>query len=173
MGFLGKVSLQKYFAKISMKFSQPPRNVHALPWRKDCMCANFRNFPQSFHTTSCKNPFANDPISELRMFGNIICTHGRPTEDYLPCNELCSHGKCLWFSKVCFGPNRVGQPKSPPHARVWEFSFSTILKSSSPLKNSTPRPHSDRKTVPRGNLGRSGMHVFGHSAQFGAPFLTP
>ena len=69
MGSFGKGSLQKnsaHFREISANFLQ---NFCTLSCRnKTHFLRNFHNISAEFPQTFCKNPFANDPKSEVLIF---------------------------------------------------------------------------------------------------------
>ena len=99
MGSFGKGSLQKIFRKF-------PRNFRTLSWRnKTHFCAHFREFSAEFPQTFRKNPFANDPISELlRLIFSAVTVKGGMVRDALWAVAIARGG-----GKGCKGGGCRGQ----------------------------------------------------------------
>ena len=65
MGSFGKGSLQKFSTNFREIFATFRRISAPFPDALKSMLANFCELSAEFPQTFCKNPFANDPISEL------------------------------------------------------------------------------------------------------------
>ena len=96
MGSFGKGSLQKIFRNFQRNFRKLSAEFpHPFLTQYNISSANFRKFSAEFPQTFRKNPFANDPISELLTKRRLPCGTGPLSEQSVQhCFHCCCHGNC-------------------------------------------------------------------------------